>query len=602
MSAVRAILLAVAAAALLHSAGRAGGGPGAEAAIGISLVPVVPSGLDFPTAIANAGDSRLFVAEQTGKVMIYDPGAPGLLATPFLDLSGLISVSSEQGLLGIAFHPGYATNGYVYVDYTDVNGNIQVDRYTVSANPNVANPASRYPIISIPHPTFTNHNGGQLAFGPDGRLYVGVGDGGSGGDPSGNGQNLNTLLGKVLRLNVDSATQPYGTEQNPFVGQQGARPEIWAYGLRNPWRFSFDRATGDLFIADVGQSAREEVDFQPASSGGGQNYGWNVMEGSICFFPSSGCNTSGKVLPIIEYAHGSGDCSITGGYRYRGAANPAIVGAYFYGDYCSGRIWSATPSGSAWTSALELDTTLNISTLGEDAAGELYVAHLGSASGQGALYRIVANDQDGDGVGDGIDNCPTVPNPSQTNTDAVIVLPHPPYAFDDRTAPNSDTLGDACDSDDDNDGLTDAQELSGSACAAHVTDPNNRDSDGDLVLDGAECARGSDPTNGAVAPAPQDCGAAGDSDGDGVADRVEACAYNTDPNATNSDGDSCGDGREVMSVNADFAVTASDLGLVATAFGAGPNPPYRAQFDVNKDRIITASDLGLVAARFGPCP
>jgi len=602
MIAAKSAILALVIAALLAATARGHRPEPADAAIGIGLVPVIATGLDFPTAIASAGDARIFIAEQTGKVRIYDPGGAGLLPTPYLDISALISVSSERGLLGIAFHPNYSVNGYMYVDYTDLNGDIQVDRYTVSSNPDIANPASRYPIINIPHPAFANHNGGQLAFGPEGRLYIGVGDGGGGGDPNGNGQNLGTLLGKVLRLNIDSATQPYGTEQNPFVGQQGARPEIWAYGLRNPWRFAFDRATGDLFIADVGQSAREEVDFQVAGSTGGQNYGWNVMEGSTCYSPPSGCNTSGKVLPIIEYAHGSGDCSITGGYRYRGTANPAIVGAYFYGDYCSGRIWSATKSGATWSSALELDTTLNISTFGEDAAGELYVAHLGFAAGQGAIYRIVANDQDGDGVGDGLDNCPTVPNPTQTNTDAVILLPHPPFAFDDRTAPNSDTLGDACDSDDDNDGLTDTEELSGSACVGHVTDPNNRDSDGDLVLDGPECARGSDPTNAAVWPAPQDCGAAGDSDGDGVADRVEACAYNTDPNATNSDGDSCGDGREVMSVNADFAVTSADLGLVATAFGAGPNPPYRAQFDVNKDRIITASDLGLVATRFGPCP
>jgi hypothetical protein len=275
------------------------------------------------------------------------------------------------------------------VDYTNTAGDIVIARYSGSPGSNVADPTSGLILLTIPHPTFANHNGGQLQFGPDdGYLYIGVGDGGSGGDPSNHGQSLDTLLGKLLRIDINGAS-PYAIPAgNPFIGVPGALPEIWAYGLRNPWRFSFDRSTHDLFIGDVGQDSWEEVDFQPAGSLGGQNYGWNIMEGNHCFNPPSNFNSTGLTLPILEYAHGSGDsigCSISGGYRYRGTQNPGLTGIYFYGDFCTGRIWGASEQAGAWTTAELLDTSLSISTFGEDEAGEIYVADYA----QGVIYRIV---------------------------------------------------------------------------------------------------------------------------------------------------------------------------------------------------------------------
>jgi len=378
----------VALAVLILATALAWAGP-AAAQITLGFEPVA-SGLASPVGAVHAGDGsgRLFIVEQAGRIRIHD-GAQ-LLATPFLDVSALVSCCGERGLLGLAFHPDYATNGLFYVHYTDTAGNTAIARYQVSANPNVADSASGQLLLSVAQP-FANHNGGQIAFGPDGYLYVGLGDGGDAGDPGNRAQSLGTLLGKILRIDVDGAF-PYAIPpSNPFLATPGALPEIWAYGLRNPWRFSFDRQTGDLLIGDVGQSQREEVDFQPAASAGGQNYGWRLMEGSLCYNPPTGCNDGTLTLPILEYDHSVG-CSITGGYRYRGARFPQLVGRYFYGDFCSGRIWGGSQSGPTWSTVELVDTTLSITSFGEDEGGEVYVVHYGSGS-NGTLQRIVETSQ-----------------------------------------------------------------------------------------------------------------------------------------------------------------------------------------------------------------
>jgi hypothetical protein len=333
----------------------------------------VTGGLAGPVGIVSAGDSRLFVVLQGGQIAIWD--GTRIATTSFLDLRGRISTGGERGLLGLAFHPHYASNGRFFVDYTAPNGDVTIARYNVSASdPNRADPNSGVVLLTIPHSQFANHNGGQLQFGPDGYLYVGVGDGGSGGDPNNNGQNLAQLLGKILRIDVDGDSYAI-PPSNPFVNRAGARGEIWAYGLRNPWRFSFDRDTSDLWIGDVGQNKYEEVDLQPATSIGGEDYGWRVMEGLHCFDPVTNCPSSGLVLPILEYDHSQNRCSITGGYRYRGTRSPRLRGTYIYADYCSGTIYGATPApGGGWTSRTLLQTSLGITSFGEDANGELYVA------------------------------------------------------------------------------------------------------------------------------------------------------------------------------------------------------------------------------------
>jgi glucose/arabinose dehydrogenase len=331
-----------------------------RAASTIDLEPIATS-LIRPVAITHAGDSsnRLFITLQEGQIVIYN--GTQVLPTPFLDINSLVSCCGEQGLLSVAFHPNYPSNGFFYVNYTNNAGDTVIARYTVSADPNTANPNSAVILLTIPQP-FTNHNGGQLQFGSDGYLYIGTGDGGSSGDPEDNGQDVETLLGKVLRIDVDNGL-PYAIPpDNPFVTDPAGLDEIWAFGLRNPWRLSFDRLTGDLWIADVGQSNWEEVNLQPATSAGGENYGWRLMEGKHCFNPSTNCNDEILTLPILEYSHSFG-CSITGGYRYRGTQIPYHYGTYFYGDYCSGRIWGATADGNGeWISTELLDTALRIST------------------------------------------------------------------------------------------------------------------------------------------------------------------------------------------------------------------------------------------------
>ena len=338
----------------------------------------VADGLTSPVAITNAGDERLFVVEQGGVIRLVTP--EGVADAPFLDISDRVSAGGERGLLGLAFPDDHAASGRFYVYYTDRQGDTVVSRFTASGD--TADPGSEQPLLRQEQP-YSNHNGGQLAFGPDGYLYVALGDGGSGGDPEGNGQDLGTLLGKLLRIDVsgDGYVVP---QDNPFVAQQGALPEIWAYGLRNPWRFSFDRATGDLYIADVGQNAFEEVNLQRASSAGGENYGWRIMEGAACFDPPSGCDQSGLTLPIITYPHGGEwGRSISGGYVYHGPDAPSLQGAYVFADYVSGRIWTARAADD-WQPQLLVDTPYNISTFGVGADGALYLADHGG----GAVYRL----------------------------------------------------------------------------------------------------------------------------------------------------------------------------------------------------------------------
>jgi glucose/arabinose dehydrogenase len=350
----------------------------------VVLQPIA-SGLDQPVALTHAGDTRLFITQQTGTVLIYD--ALGLRTTPFLDIRSLVLSGGERGLLSVAFHPLYRDNGFFFVYYTNRNGDNNIARYKVSStDSNLADPASGIILLTIPHPTYANHNGGQLQFGPDGYLYIGTGDGGSAGDPNNHGQDLTQLLGKILRIDVDHGLPYTIPASNPFFARDSARNEIWAYGLRNPWRFSFDRSTGDLWIGDVGQDAFEEVDLQPATSIGGENYGWRKMEGFHCYNPSTNCSDPSFTMPILEYSHAQGACSISGGYRYRGTQIPSLRGAYLYGDYCTGSIWSATPNGAGWTTKTLLTSTLRISSFGEDVSGELYVLDVA----KGIVYRIAA--------------------------------------------------------------------------------------------------------------------------------------------------------------------------------------------------------------------
>jgi uncharacterized protein (TIGR03437 family) len=342
----------------------------------------VASGVSAPSDIQNAGDGsgRLFLVQQSGLIRILRDGA--LVSTPFLDIRTKTRLDGERGLLGLAFPPGFRDKQRFYVDYTDLNGDTVIARYRVTSNGDVADAASETILLKIAQP-FSNHNGGQVRFGPDGYLYIAMGDGGSSGDPQRNGQNLGSLLGKILRIDVESdLTRVIVPADNPFVANAGARGEIWAYGLRNPWRFSFDRATRDLWIADVGQDTYEEVDFQPASSRGGVNYGWNQMEGMHCY--TAGCQTAGMTLPVVEYTHAAGGCSITGGFVYRGRLSPGLRGLYLYGDYCSGRIWGLERQGGTWSNRQLLASGFGITTFGEDEAGEIYVAN----AGNGSIHRI----------------------------------------------------------------------------------------------------------------------------------------------------------------------------------------------------------------------
>jgi glucose/arabinose dehydrogenase len=328
--------------------------------------------------------ARLFVVEKTGGIRIVKDGV--LLPDPFLDLSTQVSSGSEQGLLGLAFDPDYATTGRFVVHYTDVAGNTALARFRVSADPDRADPASGQVILTASQP-YENHNGGQVTFGPDGFLYLGLGDGGSAGDPENRGQDLSDLLGSILRIDV-RAGDPYTVPpDNPFIAQPNARPEVWSYGLRNPWRFSFDRATGDLYIADVGQNQFEEIDLSLAGEGGGKgvNYGWSIMEGAHCFH-QAGCDQTGLTPPLLEYNHTEG-CSVTGGYVYRGSAIPAIQGHYFYADLCQRWVRSFRYAGGVATEETSWPTLSGGGTIvsfGEDAAGEMYILEA-----EGRVSKIV---------------------------------------------------------------------------------------------------------------------------------------------------------------------------------------------------------------------
>jgi glucose/arabinose dehydrogenase len=348
----------------------------------IALSPFA-TGVGGVVHVQHDGLGRIYLVQQAGIIRVHDGTA--LRPTPFLNIDPIVMGGGEEGLLSVAFHPSYASNGFFYVYYTNNSGNNVVARYQRSADPFVANPGSAFILLTLAHPGAGNHNGGSINFGPDGYLYINTGDGGGGGDPNENAQNLGSFLGKQLRIDVNSGS-PYGIPPgNPFDGVGGARREIWSYGLRNPWRFTFDRQTGDMFIGDVGQNAIEEIDFQPAGLGG-LNYGWDDMEGSNCFEPSSGCLTANRVLPIIERSHSQGDCAIVGGFRYRGTQVPFLAGKYLHSDNCTGNIRAATEtSPGVWSDALALDTTHNITTFGEDASGELYVA----APNNSTVYRIV---------------------------------------------------------------------------------------------------------------------------------------------------------------------------------------------------------------------
>lgn len=377
--------------AALMLAGIAGLAPVAERASAqdgddFSLSLLV-EGLDRPVFMvdANDGSGRFFIVEQSGRIRIWRDGA--LLDLPWLDLSGQISGGSEQGLLGLALHPAFAENGRIFVHYTDADGNTAIERYEQSAeNSDQVDANSVFRVLSVEQPA-PNHNGGMIAFGPDGYLYVGLGDGGDQGDPSGNGQNLGVLLGKILRLDIDADPGTGGyiiPADNPFVPLFDARGEIWSTGLRNPWRFSFDRKTGDMWIGDVGQNAFEEINFQAAGKGG-QNYGWSLAEGFGCYNDPQCEDASGLTWPLFAYGRDVG-IAVSGGYVYRGSAIPELEGAYFFGDYGTGNIWLlAANDDGAYSASDPIPTEFNISSFAEDSSGELYVVDL-----NGSIFQIIA--------------------------------------------------------------------------------------------------------------------------------------------------------------------------------------------------------------------
>ena len=352
---------------------------------------LVADGLRDPIGLTSAGDGsgRLFVDERDGVVRVIDPGGR-LQDSPFVDLRDRIAAGGERGLLGLAFHPDFAGNRRLFVHYSRAgDGATVVSELTASADLRTADPGSERVLFTVPDP-FVNHNGGQLAFGPDGYLYIGLGDGGGGGDPLQNGQNPDVLLGKILRIDVDAqdAGRPYAIPAgNPFApggANPGAgRPEVWALGLRNPWRFSFDPDGGDLYIGDVGQGNWEEIDRQPADSAGGENYGWNVMEGRHCF--GGDCDQTGYVKPIAEYSHDLG-CSVTGGFVYRGSAQPELQGVYVFGDFCSGIVFTLQVDEGTIDPKRVLDSGLGISSFGTDEDGEIYLVDI-----EGAVYRVLVD-------------------------------------------------------------------------------------------------------------------------------------------------------------------------------------------------------------------
>jgi len=341
----------------------------ARAVVDLQFTPI--SSRQGVVDINHAGDGsgRLFLVEQGGVIVIHRNGEDS--AEPFLDITDRVETGGERGLLSLAFAPDYAVSGHLYVWYTRTGGDTVLSRFTVGADPDRVNAASEQILLEVAQP-YSNHNGGRLRFGPDGMLYLGLGDGGSANDPLGAGQDGSTLLGKLIRIDVDPAHDGYAVpDDNPFLEDETVRDEIWATGLRNPWRISFDRATGDLFIADVGQSRREEINVQPEASRGGENYGWSVMEGSLCV--ETACDTSGLTLPVFEYGHDLG-CSVTGGEVYRGRAHTALSGTYLFGDYCAGTIWGMQRVDGRWETTVLAETPYQILTFGEAEDGAVYLA------------------------------------------------------------------------------------------------------------------------------------------------------------------------------------------------------------------------------------
>jgi len=357
----------------------------------LTLQPVTTN-LTFPVFMTAAPNdrTRLFIVEKSGFIRIYDRNSSSLNQTAFLNISGLVSTVGERGLLGMAFDSNYDTNRRFYVFYTNTTGDIVIARYLRNAtNANLAVSSPDLMLLTVEHSAESNHNGGMLAFGLDGCLYAGIGDGGGAGDPSNNGQNQNTRLGKLLRINPVLGGPCVNNIPNPFA--TGGAPEVWSLGLRNPWRFSFDRVTNDLYIGDVGQGAREEINVSPAPNAGrGLNYGWRLMEGTLCFNPSINCNSGGLTFPEFEYSHLNGACSVTGGYVYRGSVKPDLQGTYFYADFCAGFVRSFRYQNSQPVEQTEWPLLSppggSVTSFGEDAEGELYVMTQG-----GGLFKFVPN-------------------------------------------------------------------------------------------------------------------------------------------------------------------------------------------------------------------
>jgi len=496
-------------------------------------------------ALAPPGDyERLFIVSQPGLIRVYDMVNATLLSTPFLNIDSLVGGGSsggdERGLLGMAFHPDYANNGFFYVSYTNNGGTSTIARYSVSStNPNVANPSSGTTILTQGQP-FGNHNGGMIAFSPiDGFLYIGFGDGGSGNDPQGNGQNPNTRLGKMLRIDVDGGTPFAIPPSNPFVGPGAPLDEIWATGLRNPWRFSFDRDTGDLYIADVGQFNVEEIDFQPASSTGGENYGWRCMEGNSCT-GLSGCTCNAVTLtdPIQQYTHSQG-CSITGGYVYRGCSMPDMHGIYFYSDFCSATMWTFRYNGSSVTEFTNRTSELNppgaaaisgVSGFGEDAYGEIYVCDLNGAE----VFKIVPADiATRDCDGNFIDDACEIAVGAVQDCDQNGVIDACDISSGGATDCNQNGVPDSCEVasfDCNQNGQHDACEID----AGTVADCN-----GDLIPDTCQIASNDCNMNGVLDACDISAGTSFDCDLDGVPDNCQLAAGTEEDCNSNTLLDSC---------------------------------------------------------------
>lgn len=368
--------------------------PSAQAQQASLTLETVAAGFDRPVHVTHAGDGsgRVFVTERPGTVRIVLDGA--VLPTPFLDIGDRVSTGGEQGLLSIAFPPAYAQAGHFYAYYAGLNGDIVISRFTLSADPDLADAQSEEVILRIAHPQFNNHYGGQLAFGPDGYLYAGTGDGGGAGDPQGNAQNPASLLGKLLRLDVESGPDPATgrpyriPSDNPFAAGGAARPEIWALGLRNPWRFSFDRATGNLWIGDVGQNTFEEIDLQSAGAAGGRNYGWNILEGDACFLDANCSPPLRYIPPVATYGRDLGQ-SVTGGFVYRGPGTQ-VRGLYVFGDFVTGRLLALRREGTLLSLSVLAETGASIVSFGEDQAGRLYLCDYASGSLQRLRFPVAA--------------------------------------------------------------------------------------------------------------------------------------------------------------------------------------------------------------------